>query len=130
MRTILATYPEHTQELHELFEPLISLNMARHIQPPEELLKKTLRNIATPIPSMPWYYQMTWKVGVSLCAVVLIILGGAVYMGHSTIMPVSQTVSVNDPNSDAALASDATTIDTQLDDLYADNAQTDQALGN
>ncbi|MFZ1075577.1 MAG: hypothetical protein WAN50_04360 [Minisyncoccia bacterium] len=134
--SILERYPEQSAALNDFFKSVATLQAARDVRPPEELLRATLKKISTPIPS-PWYRSPVFfgRTGAAVFVAALFVVGGTAFFGFetqtSTSNPQQQTAVVDKSDaSDAALASDAAAIDAQLSDLDSDTAQADHALGD
>jgi hypothetical protein len=119
-------------DIEELLQD--ALQDARDVRPSPELLRVTLAKINTPLPSLRYQKAYFNKTALVLFAAAFILIaGGTGLVALNAIAPGSNNqpvVSMGNPGdtSDAALASDAAAIDSQLSGLSDDSAHTDQAL--
>jgi hypothetical protein len=124
------------EELRGRFAANTYVQKEKEVRPTEELLRSTLQKISKPILStFSWgSFVIEKKKVLSFAAIALLLIAGGVgvmehmWSGAGSNAPV---LTMNEPGdtSDTALGNDVAVIDSQLDGLNADNAATDQVLG-
>jgi anti-sigma-K factor RskA len=123
---ILEAYPTHQEDLRTFLTSVERLESLKDIKPSRQLLQATLAKM--PILSPLSRSFSFWKIGVSVLAVAVLIIGGTtVYFSESGTG--DQAIADSASNtSDAALNQAVATIDSQLGGLDSDQTQVDQAV--